>query len=149
MFLYKFGYGSYEESCFYEVCHKKQFSEEEFNSIVIGAIIKVLQDFVDGKRKLYVGDEGISYDEIHEYVFEELKKIGFEKIQYKSTWSVFGWPSLTNKGSWGKQRGDKLNEIFWKIPDDIKNTINDIGKNYERERSKKYDMRYRKVLYNK
>lgn len=79
MFLYKFGYGSYEESCFYEVCHKKQFSEEEFNSIVIDAIIKVLQDFVDGKRKLYVGDEGISYDEIHEYVFEELKKIGFEE----------------------------------------------------------------------
>jgi hypothetical protein len=147
MFLYKFGYGSYEESNFYEICHKKQFSEKEFTSIIADSIIKVLYDCCNGINDVYIFNDGISYEDIHEYVFEELKKIGFEKVEYEVVWSCFGWPSLTNKNSWGKQRGNELNEIFWKIPDDIKNTINVLGKNHERERSKEYDMRYRKVLY--
>ena len=148
LYLYKFGYGSYEDSAFAEVSHSKQFSEKEFDKLVTEAIIRVLQGIISKKYDPFLHEDGISYESIHEYVLEELKKYGFEEIKYQAEWSIFGWPSIVDKSSWSSQRGPELDKLFWKIPEDIKKEIIKLGKEDYREDEKRYDIRYREVLSN-
>ena len=150
MFLYKFGYGSYEESDFKELIHENQYTEEEFDAIITKAIIKVLKGVISGNYKhIYIHNDGISYQEIHEYVIDELKQLGFKEVNYQAEWSCFGWPSIVDQQSWSKQRGEKLNSLFWKIPEDIRNQIKQMGKEKARNRNQEYDIRYREVLCKK
>jgi nicotinamidase-related amidase len=146
MHLYKFGYGSYEDSMFTEIFHIKQFSEQEFSDITTNAIIRVLQGVIDKKYDPYIHEDGLSYEDIHDFVLEELKLDGFEEIKYQAEWSCFGWPSLVDKSSWGSQRGPELNKLFWKIPEDIRYEILKLGREDYREDKKRFDIRYREVL---
>lgn len=146
MYLYKFGYGSYEDSDFTEIFHIKQFSEQEFFNIIKNAIIRVLQGVIDKKYNPYIHENGLSYESIHEFMLEELKSDGFKKIQYQTEWSCFGWPSMVDKSSWSGQRGPELDRLFWKIPEDIRREIVKLGKEDYREDMKRFDVRYREVL---
>ncbi len=125
MFLYKIGYNSPEDSEYSEMEHKKKYSKEELNEIVINAVVRVLDKIACGDYPVYIFGEGPSYDDIHKYVIEELKQDGFKKVKYQSIWSCFGWASLIDKESWRRDRGDNLNQIFEAIP---KETIEDLKK---------------------
>lgn len=123
MFAYKVGYGSYEESRFAELLHKSKYSDEEIHKIVIKCIIKVLDDVVSGKHDVYISDEGISYDDIHEHVIDEMRQFGFEEIRYQSEWTCFGWASITNSDSWKRERGKTLDRVVSEIPEELKQRI--------------------------
>lgn len=124
MFLYKLGYGSYEDSMYSEIASEKEFSDDEFKQIVIKAIIRVMEGIASRKYKVYLQGEGPSYEDIHEYVLTELLDAdGFQKVEYKSTWGCFGWPSLIEPTSWESQRGKDLIEVTNAIPIDLRNKI--------------------------
>lgn len=127
-FSYKVGYGSYEESQFAELIHEAQYSAEELHAIVVKAIIRVLEGVISKKYDPFLMDDGISYEEVHEFLIEELKADGFKEVQYQAEWSCFGWPSITDADSWKGQRGDMLDRIFSEIPDELKAEINARGK---------------------
>lgn len=122
MFLYKFGYGSYEESRFSEILHEKEFSNTEFETIVEDAIIRVLNKIALGEIDPRIYSEP-SYEDIHDDVLQELLNIGFKKVEYKSQWSCFGWPSLIDEYDWKGDRGSALDKIYKKIPKDLKEKI--------------------------
>jgi hypothetical protein len=126
MSTYKVGYGSYEESHYTELTHNNEYSEEELHNIVMEAIKNVLNNIVNNKYpEIYFDSEGPSYQDIDEYVIEELiTNFGFSKVTYKATWSIFGWPSLTNLESWSNQRGETLNRVFHELPENLITNIN-------------------------
>lgn len=129
MFLYKFGYGSYEDSMYSEIASEKEFSEDEFKEVVIKAIIRVMEGVATGKYRVYLHGEGPSYAAIHEYVLRELLEVdGFQMVEYKSTWGCFGWPSLIEPTSWESQRGQDLNEVTNTIPLELRQKIKSMIK---------------------
>jgi hypothetical protein len=136
MFLYKFGYGSYEDSRFSEVLHEIEYSGAEFKEIVFNAIIRVFRGIIDGKYDVYVHDDGVSYEEIHDYVLEEMLAVGFKEVKYKSEWYCFGWPGITDETSWESQRGDDLRELTAAIPQDIKDSIKVLIEKHKIEEEK-------------
>lgn len=128
MYLYKIGYGSYEESEYETMTFPSKLSEEELHQKVLNAIIKVLQGVLDGKYDdVYADEEGIRYESIHRSVVDELHNDGFKSVEYAGTWSCFGWPSLVSNISWQGQRGEILDRLFAEIHNDLKEKIIEFG----------------------
>jgi hypothetical protein len=137
MYFYRIGYASFEDSDFYELVHKDKFSKEEFESFVFKATIRVLEGVITGK---YKGEfcsalEGLSFERILEDVVKELVKVdGFENLKYQAEWSCFSWPSITEDKSWTRQRGAELERLTDAIPDELKEKINEMAREWtERE----------------
>lgn len=125
MFLYNIGYGSYEESEFTQMTFDKELSQEDLHKYVINAILTVLNNVINKKyNRFRISEFGVSYQDIHDYVIEELEKVGFQQVKFTAEWSCFGWPSLTDDKDWEGQRNETLDRISKEIPDNIKNAIN-------------------------
>lgn len=133
MYLYKIGYGSYEDSCFTEFTHEEKFSEEELNSLVISAIIRALEGVASGENECFLMKDGVSYEDIQTFVDEELEKDGFVPTKYQARWSCFGWPSLVSKDAWIGQRGDVLDQIYDKIPVELREKIVKMGREWTKK----------------
>lgn len=43
MYLYKIGYGSYEESCFVSFTHEKKFTHDELTKVIGEAVVKAIK----------------------------------------------------------------------------------------------------------
>lgn len=103
-YFYEIGYGSPEESEFSSLTHESKLTEDDIDTMIIEAIIKIVED----AENIYIS----GYEDMHHSVIEYLvQEKGFEKVEYEEKWSVFGWPSLFDKEDWGEQRGEKLNKI--------------------------------------
>jgi len=127
MFTYKIGYGSYEESEFVELQHENEYSNDQLHEIVVQAIKAVLADVIQTDE--YFVESGPSYQHIHDQVIEKLlSEHGFRKVEYRATWSVFGWPSLTDPKDWQGQRDDVLDKIFGALPISLIDAVNDKAK---------------------
>jgi len=127
MFTYKIGYGSYEESEFVELQHENEYNDELLHEIVVQAIKTVLSDLAQTDE--YYGEAGPNYQDIHDQVIGELiLNHGFQKVEYRTTWSVFGWPSLTDPKDWQDQRDETLNKIFNALPISLIDKLNDKAK---------------------
>jgi hypothetical protein len=138
MFIYNVGYGSYEESEYTQLMFYRELTPDQLHKYVSDAIIRVLTNITNNKYEdLYMYD-GISCQEIHEHVIEELKTVGFQEITFTAKWSCFGWPSLTNNEYWSGQRDEVLDKLFNEIPDDLKTQINEMSKNYRNKRNKEF-----------
>ena len=127
MFLYKIGYGSYEDSEYEIMQYPDKLNEEDLHKHVSAAIVRALRGVISGKYDVYIHDDGVAYDDLHEYVVEELKNDGFTSAEFAGKWSCFGWPSLTEDKSWRGQRDEILNRLFEEIPADIKKEIHKLA----------------------
>lgn len=134
-YLYKVGYGSYEDSAYAELTHETCYSEEELHKLIVNAIIKVLESIMDNQCKVSLDEEGVSYEEIHDHVITELiVHDGFKKVAYQAQWSCFGWPSIVSEDSWKGQRDETLNKIYSEIPEKLRTAIIERGTNEYNER---------------
>lgn len=131
MYVYKVGWGSYEESEYTELYHDQRFTDEDLEKMVFDAVINVLSEIVKSDfDKICLREDGIAYEEIHSKVVTVLQeKHGFTKVQYQASWSIFGWPSLTDKNSWRGQRDEPLDRLYESIPKDVRDAINEMGSN--------------------
>jgi hypothetical protein len=127
VYLYRVGYGSYEDSEYFELMHADKLSCEYLHKVVVQCINGVLKDIISGKIKICLMEDGVSYEDINEDVINKMIQFyGFKKVEYQAKWSVFGWPSITCDKSWGEQRGDVLIRVTEEIPQDIKDKINEM-----------------------
>lgn len=113
MYKYKIGYGSYEDSEYFEVEHEKLFTDEEFTDMIGYAAVEAIKKckietgYVHGLRGLV------------EYIPEYLISLyGFKEIKYDKFWNVMGWASVFVKGDWAghdsaeeRKRLDRIVEI--------------------------------------
>lgn len=136
MFIYNVGYGSYEESEYTQLMFNELLTPEQLHKYVSDAVIRVLTDITNNKEiSMY---NGLSYQEIHELVIDELKTVGFQEIKFAAEWSCFGWPSLTDNEDWSGQRDKVLDQLFNEIPEDIKIKINKMSKDYKNKIDKEF-----------
>ena len=109
-YLYKIGYGSYEESEYTELAHDKKFSEAELQVMICDCAVKSVKmirrpDTEEGWDWVH------NYQDIDSYVISYLMDdYGFEKVGYEAQWSCFGWPSIFTKDDWS-ERGESINAI--------------------------------------
>ena len=146
MYFYKFGYSSEEDSRYIELKHEKKFSDEEFEDLVVKATVEVLinrrphwasgpeegvytKEFLETHRRSWRRtDKEIKeqhrcnvyfrfpdiMDNLKECLIEEY---GFEKVEYESYFSIFGWQGLVDEeDNWG----GKEDPLFTKIRETYK-----------------------------
>jgi hypothetical protein len=104
MYNYKIGYYSCEESEYFELSHKKKFSNEEITEM----IATICRDLIEEEKK----DE-ISLKPSFQYMVEEVKegliaKYNFEEVKYEVNWSVFGWADLLDENDWKEESDETL-----------------------------------------
>lgn len=139
MYLYKFGYHSYEDSGRIVLSSETQYSDQEFKQMIFDATNNVLKNIIiNNSNHVYLSEDGVSFSEIWELVASELEAKGFSPVKYQTEWSCFGWPSITNGTDWNDQRGLELTELTNNIPIELKNTINKLGE--EREEMNKKEL---------
>jgi hypothetical protein len=127
MYTYKIGYGSYEESEFVELQHENEYSNDQLHEIVVIAIKAVLTDLIHLDE--YFGENGPNYQDIHDQVIEKLLlEHDFRQVDYRASWSVFGWPSLTDPKDWEGQRDNVIDKIFGALPIGLIDAVNDRAK---------------------
>ncbi len=125
-YIYRVGYGSYEESEFAYLCNDECLDKYQLSYMVECAVNDVLKDIIDRNINItIVNENGPSYQNIHDIVIKKLlEKYNFEEIKIQSKWNCFGWPSITDYTDWGEQRDDTLNKLCDSIDEDIKHDIN-------------------------
>ena len=103
MYLYNFGYYSYEESEYIQLYHEKKFTKEGFEEIIMTSASEIINNCPDKK---------ISFEDIFQEVLEDLtKNRGFIQVEFDAEFSVFGWPDLLDKSSWEGDRDKLLNKL--------------------------------------
>ncbi len=114
-YIYNIGYSTYEESEYYQLYHKRRYSQEEFEKIVVKAVMNWFKEYEVKK------DEKISFQDIIFSLIEELtKNFGFKKVDFTAEFSVFGWANLLDKQNWEEDRNKQLKMLTKAIEKIIK-----------------------------
>ena len=117
--VYQIGYGTCEESEFWEFEHDDVLTKDDLRQIVEDCLLEVM-DMEAGKfgeggfhKGLYVGDDGPTFQSLMgEPAFMcLLKDRGFRQIQYEESFSLFGWASAIKPGDWDSHTGDVTGDM--------------------------------------
>lgn len=112
MYLYKIGYGSYEESCFVSFTHEKRFTHDELTKIIGEATVKAIKKQKTQEHHTVHNFQDVFKDYKDNDVIHILQSdYGFVAIEYDEFWSCFGWPSIFVKKDWGSDRDENLDAI--------------------------------------
>lgn len=126
MYIYNIGYGSYEGSESEQMMFSQKLDADQLHNYISKATISVLKKLVDKKCPdiaLYMGGDGLTFEELFRYVIKELETMGFQKVEFEADWFCFGWASLINENDWKRDRDENLNKLSSEIPKDIKEEI--------------------------
>ena len=106
MYLYKLGYGSYEDSCYAELSHEKKFNKKQFELMIFECVDLAIQENRKEKGKAYLIH---SFADVMDYVSEcMVSKFGFKYIEYEQDWYCFGWASIfPGIGGWKTEIGSE------------------------------------------
>ena len=108
-YIYEIGYGSYEESEYWQYSHKEKLTDKQLRQHVQDAIFHVLESSVGNydeqgfhKDHFHVSEGGPSFQEIltstkfHDY----LKAQGFIRVEYTQRFGIFGWAASLDPKDW-------------------------------------------------
>jgi len=133
IFFYSVGYYSYEDSGYIALMHEQQFSEEEFNGMVVACSDAVAQRAKEHfEREEDFGFRGYynSFDEIihinFSHIYEEIVnemclQYNFIQVKYQAGFSLFGWPNFNVEKDW-----DYEDEMYVKISKIFRDALKDI-----------------------
>lgn len=113
MYLYNVGYGTCEESSYNQYYHENNYSQEEFEKIIILILCETIEDFAGkfdeqtgwnkiGDSVLWVTKKGVTFQELMgtDIFKNNLKKHGFQQITFQASFDSFGWASAMEPGDW-------------------------------------------------
>ncbi len=105
-YIYNIGYGTCEESDYFQLCHEIKYSQREFEKIIVKIVMKEFKGHKVEK------DEKISFQDILYRLVEELtKNFGFKRVKFTAEFNVFGWANLLDKKDWEEDRNIQLNML--------------------------------------
>lgn len=158
MHLYDIGYGTCEESHYWQYWHEKEYSKEELRDIIVACLIETIQklaDRVDGDGRnydtlqfddgrfmpVYCGEEGITFQEAMgtKLFHDALESRGFARAEFTTQFSTFGWASCMREGSWESHSDNERGEIIKRIKEatkDVKIVEREKHFHYKLERGK-------------
>jgi len=133
MYNYKVGYGTYEESEFFEFSHEKKLTHKElmkcFEIALTNMAIKTVSNPEEQWRFNPEDDTdplGLSYQDMMypgEDFIKEMEKQGFTKVQYQESVCVFGWGNAF-VNDWKSCRNDEEKEMGQRISEKCKSYLN-------------------------
>jgi len=115
MHIYNIGYGTREESDYFQLHHKQKFSKSEFEMIVAAAVTKLLKVMKPKER------ERATFQKILYAVTDELAKNGFTRIKFDAEFDVFGWARILDEKDWDIDRDEQLNFLTRTVSKELKN----------------------------
>jgi len=110
--LYEIGYGTCEESQYWQFQHQETFTDKQLRKLVRECIFEVLSKLADAKResnKVNIfkksrkpNSNGPQYNDVMDtdWFHKALKKRGFVRSKYTATCSVFGWANCLAPSDW-------------------------------------------------
>jgi hypothetical protein len=147
--VYQIGYGTCEESEYWELEHDDIFSKEELQQIVEDCLFEVMELEAgrfgeSGHHKgLFVSDDGPSFQHLmgERSFMCLLAERGFRKVDYETSCSVFGWASAVKPGDWSSHAGDPTRDM----QDNLKARIDRAGIYVEGFQTKKKGSTYHRL----
>jgi hypothetical protein len=118
-YLYRIGYGSMEESSFWEFSHSEKFSDDELAEVVENAIV----DTIKGDRDRHDGEDcNMTFQDVMENpsFIEQLEKRGFTRVEYTAKFSAFGWTRCDDPDDWGQHTDSDEKAMMLRIRDKLK-----------------------------
>jgi hypothetical protein len=114
MHIYNVGYGTREESDYFQLCHKQKFSKGEFELIVAAAVTKVLKGMKPKERRK------ATFQKILYSVVDGLTKEGFTRVKFDAEFDVFGWAEILDEKDWAIDRDEQLNFLTKTVSKELK-----------------------------
>ena len=141
MYSYNFGYGSYEDSDFYQITHEEKYSDDEFQEILHEAILKAICHFLKQRSNGVtredtppevlekLSEEDKEYSDIHfsgyfdcafsfahgsllKYVHIVLiRDYGFEPLVFQAKWGCFGWANFL-ADNWKQETDSEASSMY-------------------------------------
>ena len=109
MYIYNVGYGTCEESEFWQLLHEKKFTAKQLNKIIEDCILEVLVQIADPTSEYehlrspsfqHIMNDRDRSDKYENRFLKAMEDQGFQKIKFEQEWSVFGWASALDKDDW-------------------------------------------------
>ena len=107
MYYYKIGYWSFEETSSYTLMNENEFTEEQFDELVVDCIASVFKENKSCKN----------FEKIINKVIKMLEdEFGFKQPIVKASFIPFGWANFDDPDDWKPQvEDDKLELIRSKV----------------------------------
>jgi hypothetical protein len=106
-YIYEVGYGSYEESEYWQLSHKKKFTKEELHHFVVDAFFAALEAEAgahkeSGFGEMYTGVDGPKFQDLMRslHFLKYLESLGFVQVEYAERFNIFGWASCLDPKDW-------------------------------------------------
>ena len=125
-YIYDIGYDSYEGSEYIQMYFDKKLTGEELEKYVqeatITALTKALNDGYGKDAFIFWGLErrGITFQDLFDYIIKELENKGFERVNFDSSFSCFGWTSIVQEEDWDYAENSSIDRLVKVIPNELK-----------------------------
>ena len=96
MNIYSIGYGTCEESHYWQYWHEQAFSQEELEKIVNECILAAHLELHKSSEMAQTFQNIMASMQFH----QELIKHGFIRVEFKKIYSVFGWSHIKDLEDW-------------------------------------------------
>ena len=114
MYIYELGFGSCEESRYWQLYHEKQYSEKQFDRIVLECLKETIRKLADAKRirhvdRVWMDKDGPNFSELlNSKVFRNaILARGFTLVKFEAGCYMFGWASAIKKGDWKEYSSER------------------------------------------
>ncbi len=117
MHFYDVGYGSYEDSSYYQYCHETAFTKEQFDQIIEDCLVEALHTtFPSHEGHHWYWPPNFS-DVLGTHAFHNaVKKRGFTPIQFHQRWDCMGWGAIDDPSDWSESNKEILDRLLPRIP---------------------------------
>jgi len=105
LYVYEIGYGTCEESQFWQYMHREKFTEEQLFDIIEDCLFIALKKMREPDSE-FEHQQHPSFQDLmsswrKDAIFhEELERRGFQHIEFTASFSVFGWAKADVPGNW-------------------------------------------------
>lgn len=135
MYNYKFGYHSPEDSGEIHLCSQSHFNDEEFENLILSYVPEAFKIHIKQEEEYFkkVGREWkykhIGFSDIYTIIADLLVASGiFERIEFATEYSVFGWNNLCVADEFVSYRDTKdfrLNKVVMDFCKEINFNLNE------------------------
>lgn len=123
--FYQVGYGSCEESNYYQLEHLVLYTEKEFSKIIQDCLCDVLikeakpKSMFKHRRSPKLSDlidSDVKIRDVYDNRFlRALEKRGFKRVRNSQTFTVFGWASALEPMDWKEYTGEEQREFVKRL----------------------------------
>lgn len=140
IYYYEIGWGSHEESRYITLTNKAKYTKPQLNKIMQKAFKNLLdKGCLDNKYR-------ISFADINFSIIDELiLSFNFKKLEYQSTYRVFGSPNILDPEDWKGDRDKELDQLYNTAKKRLEHTEKLLNKRITNEKNRKQNTKIEEI----